>query len=345
MALSENVKSLLSEVFGDRAKESKLSPTLRGKTIVVYGTNNVGKTQQSSKFKNPIFMPFEKGMNGTSGNVVLQNTNWADVKKNIKLLSSKKMKKALDSGEQMTVIWDGFEKAGFYCQKFIEEKYDVFDIAEGNGGYGLWKQYEKEFWMEVDQLLAIGYTVVFIGHIATNKELGDILYPAGDKRCVKPIVDNADIVAYIHPNGVDDVGKEIPSSAYLVQTDKFYGRSRFTYVDKYIPKFTAENLEKAIVDGIKKELEIKGETAVDYDEQQKIYEGEEITYDQLIEDIKQAYLKLRELESLEAYDEIVSEHLGEGKLVSEASKKQLQPLMCIKDDLIDKIHELESEQE
>lgn len=343
MALSENVKNLLSEVFGDRAKESKLSANLRGKVIVLYGTNNVGKTKQSSNFKNPIFMPFEKGMSGTSGNMVLQNTNWADVRKNIKLLSNEKMIEALETGEQMTVIWDGFEKSGFYCQKYIEEKYNIFDIAEGNGGYGLWKQYEKEFWMEVDKLLAIGYTVVFIGHITTNKDLGGILYPAGDKRCVKPIVDNADIVAYLNPNGVDESGKEIPSSANLIQTDEFFGRSRFPYVDKYIPVFSAENLEKAIIEGIEKQIEIEGGEDVDFKEQQEIYQGEEITHEELIEDIKQSYLKLQELKSLNVYDEIVSEYLGEGVLVSEASKKQIQPLMCIKDDLIDKIQELKSE--
>jgi len=344
MALSENVKGLLSEVFGNRAKESKLSASLRGKTIVLYGTNNVGKTKQSSNFKNPIFMPFEKGMGGTSGSMVLQNANWADVKKNTKLLSSKKMKSLLGTGEQMTVIWDGFEKAGFYCQKFIEEQYDVFDIAEGNEGYGLWKQYEKEFWMEVDKLLSIGYTVVFIGHITTNKELGDILYPAGDKRCVKPIVDNADIIAYLNPNGVDENNKEIPSSAYLVQTNKFFGRSRFPYVAKYIPEFSAENLEKAIVEGIKKQIEIEGGEDVAFEEQQQIYEGDESTYETLVEDIKQAYLEMKELDALEIYDEIVSKHL-KGKLVSEASKDQLQPLICIKDSLVEEIEELKSEQE
>lgn len=130
MALSQDVANLFGNVFGNTAKISKISPDLRGKSIVIYGGNNVGKTRQASQFKNPVFMPFEKGMNATTGALVLQNANWADTKRNIKKLSSKKFIKALESGEQITVIWDGFERAGFYCQRYIEQKYDAFDIAD-----------------------------------------------------------------------------------------------------------------------------------------------------------------------------------------------------------------------
>jgi hypothetical protein len=341
VSISDSLKGLLAETFQERAKVSRISPDLRGKTIVLYGGNNVGKTTQASKFKNPIFMPFEKGMNATSGAVVLENTNWADVKRNIKTLSGRKWKELLKK-EQITVIWDGFERAGFYCQRYIESKYDAFDIADARNGFGAWQQYEKEIWTEIDKLLSIGYTVVFIGHEEVNKKKGDKIFPKGDSRTVSPIVDNADIVVYIESNGVDEDGNVIPSSGYMYETDDFFGRSRFHYVNPVLEHFTAENLEEAIIEGIKKQLEIDGVEGVDFDEQQQIYnKSEEVTYESLLTDIHELYTALKELEDLEFYEEAVSKHLGEGVRVSEATKRQIEPLICIKDELTDRLEELE----
>ena len=42
---------------------SVVAKGLEGKVIMIYGGNNVGKTTQAARFKNPVFMPFEKGMN------------------------------------------------------------------------------------------------------------------------------------------------------------------------------------------------------------------------------------------------------------------------------------------
>lgn len=340
MAISNKITELLGKTFGDRAKESRISPDLKGKTIVIYGGNNVGKTTQASKFKNPIFMPFEKGMNAISGAVVLQNSSWADVKRNITTLSSNQWKTMLKEEEQITVIWDGFERAGFYCQKYIEQKYDAFDIAEAKGGFGAWKQYEKEFWTEVDKLLAIGYTVVFIGHEALNKKKGDKFFPKGDDRCVSPIVDNADVVVYVRANGVDENGEEIMSSGYLVETDDFFGRCRFPYVEKYIEEFSADNLEKEIVKGIKKQLKEEGIEAATYEEQQEIYQGEEVSHTDVLAQIKSLCLKCKELEILGFYEEVSAKHLGEGVKVSETSQKQIEPLICIREELQAKINEM-----
>jgi hypothetical protein len=345
MAISNEIAGLFKEQFKENVKISRISPDFRGKSIVIYGGNNVGKTKQASRFKNPVFMPFEKGMNGISGSLVLRNANWADVKSNIKKLSSRKFLNALKSGEQITVIWDGFERAGFYCQRYIEQKYDAFDVADARGGFGAWSQYEKEFWSEVDKLLSLGYTVVFIGHADINKAKKDRLFPKGDKRCVSPIVDNADITVYVESNGVDDKGNEILSSGYMYENDEFFGRCRFEYVDTYIKEFTAENFEKAIVDGINKQLEVEGEEGVSFEEQQEIYSGEDVDHPELVEQIKQLYLEMKTLDILGDYEEIVAEYLGEGIKVSETSTKQIEPLICIREALQEVIDDVKAEED
>ncbi len=347
MALSNEVANLFNEAFRDKVKISRISPDLRGKSIVIYGGNNVGKTTQAAKFKNPVFMPFEKGMNAISGALVLQNANWADVKNNIKKLSSRKFTNVLKSGEQITIVWDGFERAGFYCQRYIEQKYNAFDVADARGGFGAWTQYEKEFWTEVDKLLNLGFTIVFVGHadIGGNKKNKDQIYPKGDKRCVAPIVDNADIVIYVEANGVNEDGQEIPSSAYLVETNDYFARSRFTYVKDVIEEFTAENFEKVIVDGIKEQLEIEGEDGVSFEEQQSIYSGEDVDHPELVEQIKKLYLEMKDLNILNDYEEIIEEYLGEGIKVSETSTKQIEPLICIREALQEVIDDIKIDAE
>lgn len=286
-------------------------------------------------------MPFEKGMGAIGGAMVLENTSWSDVKRNINTLSGRKYKELLKQ-EQITVIWDGFERAGFYCQRYIEGKYDAFDIADARNGYGAWQQYEKEFWSEVDKLLSIGYTVVFIGHESPNKNKKDKLFPKGDTRVVSPIVDNADIVVYVEANGVDEEGNEIMSSGYMYETDEFFGRCRFPFVDPVIEEFTAENFERQVVEGIKKQLEIEGDEGVDFEEQQKIYtKSKEDTFDSLIEEIRELFNKLRKYDDLDFYEEVVAKHLGDGVRVSEATPRQMEPLTVIRDELIARLEELE----
>lgn len=345
MALSNEIAGLFQQEFKGKAKVSRISADLRGKSIVFYGGNNVGKTTQAASLKNPVFMPFEKGMNAISGALVLQNKSWADVKSNIKKLSGQKFLDVLKKGEQITVIWDGFERAGFYCQKYIEQRYDANDIADARGGFGAWSQYEKEFWTEVDKLLGLGYTVVFIGHADINKAKKDKLFPKGDKRCVAPIVDNADIVVYIEANGVTDKGEEILSSGYMVETSDFFGRCRFPYVDTVIKEFTAENFENTIIDGIQKQLEIEGDSGVSFEEQQEIYEGEEIDHPTLLNDIRDLQKEMKKLDILDKYEPIVAEYLGEGIRVSETSEKQIEPLILIKEMLQEKVNEAKGSEE
>ena len=343
MALDKEIAELFQKEFRGDARISRVSEDLRGKAIVIYGGNNLGKSLQASKLPNPVFMPCEKGLNAINGAMVLKTTSWSTLKKNGKKLSSKKFTDALDKGAQITIIIDGFENIGKYCKAFLCSKYDVSTIKDANGGYGAWEEYENLVWGFVDNLLGLGYTVVFIGHEKFDSKK-DKFVINGDERNIKPIRDNADIVCYLESNGLAEDGTPIHSSAYLAESKDFFARTRFNYMDTYIEDFTAENLESTIVDGIKKQNKEEGYDSVTFSEQQEIYEDEDITYEEVIQQIKDLYLEFSKTEELEdVYMDIVEESLGKGIAVSEATSKQLEALICIRDDLQEKLEEIEQE--
>jgi hypothetical protein len=316
---------------------SVVAKGLEGKTIMIYGGNNLGKTKQSTRMKKPFYLPFEKGVNAISGVPFVPINSWADFKKVNKQLTSVA---TVDKAKEMynTIIFDEVEASAKYCQKYINGVYGVSRLKDGNEGFGLWKEYETEYWTEINQLVGAGYTVVFIAHETESKD--GAIFPKGDKRAVAPIIDNCDIVVYLHSNGVDEDGKVINSSGYLAQTDKYFARSKFDYIDTKIDNFTAENLENAIIQAIERQEKAEGVKAVSFQEQKIIYESEKIDFDVLMADIGKVGEKFINSNKTNELVDIVEKHLGKGKKVSECTKLQVEVVSIILNDLVDKAKEL-----
>lgn len=315
---------------------SVIAKGLEGKVITIYGSNNLGKTKQATRMEKPFYLGFEKGIRAISGIPFLPINNWTDFKKINKQLTNPK---TLDQakGLYQTIIFDEVYTSALYCQDFLCKKHGVETIGDGNGGYGLWKEYETEFWTEIDKLLGTGYTLVFISHQEETKEGKAI--PKGDKRSIKPIIDNSDIVVYLTSNGVDEERNVIKSSAWFAETDEFFARSRFDYIDTYLPEFTAENLEKVIAVAIERQEEAEGIKAVSYEEQNERYKSDALNYDDLMEQIVDAGGKLAEAERLDELTEVVEKHLGVGKKVTECKKSQVQLMSLILEDLLELLSE------
>jgi hypothetical protein len=309
---------------------SVVAKGLEGKVITIYGSNNLGKTKQATRMKKPFYLGFEKGIRAISGIPFLPINNWRDFKKINKQLTDPK---TLEQAKQLyqTIIFDEVYTSALYCQDFLCKKHGVESVGEGNNGYGLWKEYESEFWTEIDKLLGTGYTLVFISHQEETKEGKAI--PKGDKRSIKPIIDNSDIVVYLTSNGVDEDKNVIKSSAWFAETDEFFARSRFDYIDTYLPEFTAENLEKVIATAIERQEEAEGVKAVSYEEQNERFKSDALNYDDLMEQINEVGSQLVENEMLEDLQYVVEKHLGVGKKVSECKKTQVQSMALILDDL------------
>lgn len=314
---------------------SVVAKGLEGKTILVYGGNNLGKTLQATRMKKPFYLPFEVGIRAISGIPFLPINKWSDFKKINKQLTDPKN---LDKVKEMysTIIFDEVFTAARYCQDYLCKKHGVETIGEGNNGYGLWKEYETEFWVEFDKLAKAGYTLVFIGHEQFDKETNKIV-PKGDARSMQVVRDNADIVIYLTSNGVDENGKVIKSTGWLAETDKFFARSRFDYIDTIIPEFTAENLEKVVAEAIIRQEQAEGITAVSYEEQRETLASEVLDFEKLKTETTEL---LNELANSGEHDveellDLVAKHLGKGKKVSETKPHQAEVLSVLFDDLTD----------
>lgn len=309
---------------------SVIAKGTEGKVITIYGSNNLGKSKQSSRMSKPLYLPFEKGLNAIAGVKFMPINSWGDFKKVNKQLS-KNVEKAKEMYQ--TIVVDEVDAFAKYATKYVCNQYNVDRIKDGNDGYGLWQEYETEVWDEINKLISNGFTVIFIAHAKEDKS-GKI-YPKGDKRALAPVIDNSDIVVYLESNGVDEERNVIKSSAWLAETDKFFARSRFDYIDTYIEEFTAENLNRAIKEAVERQESAEGIKSVTYEQQKEVNSSESQDFDSLMSSIKETGKKLNAEGKLEILNEVVEKHLGKDKKVTECTPKQLDVMSVILDDLND----------
>ena len=216
------------------------------------------------------------------------------------------------------------------CQKSICSKFDVSDIADVPHGKG-WSAYKKEMHSLVTDIVSQGFTIVFIGHTTENKD-GYSTF-AVDDRVAKPIKDVSDIVCFLTSNGVDENNQVIPSSAWFAETDKFFARSRFDYMDNYLEVFSAQNLIEAIRVGIERQIEAENAQVTDFDGQQEMYTSTfTMSFEETIEAIREQYMTLNDMDKLDNFQVVVERHLGDTP-VSEAKPSQLENLQAIYEEL------------
>lgn len=166
------------------------------------------------------------------------------------------------------------------------------------------------------------------------------MYPKGDKRSVDPVRDFVDYVIYVKSNGVDEDGKVIPSSAYLAETNEFFARSRFETTPTYLPVWSAEALEEAVNIGIQGLVDKTGIDAVTFDVQKEMNTTVKYDFDEVMDKLMAVGQKFADADKMDELTEIVEATLGVGRKVSQCTKKQLDALVIILDDLTDRAKEL-----
>lgn len=320
---------------------SVVAKGLEGKVILLVGSNSVGKTRQATRMKKPFVLAFEKGINAISGVPYANVEKWSDFKKVNRQLTGKDKEKARETYD--TVIFDTVEAAALMNEKYIAGQHGATDIASGNGGYGLWKQLEAEFYEQIALLTGAGYTVVFIGHVERDRETEQMI-PKGDKRSMGIVRDIADIVVYLESNGVDEDGNVIKSTGYVRETPEYFARSRFDLMPNVIDPFTAENLEEAIKIGIEREEEAGG-TTVSYDDFVEQNKGEKLIFSELKERIIKMGQAFNEIGEVEVYTQALADTFNSGEYIhtDDLSEKQVEAMSVFIDEMTEKYQELASE--
>lgn len=316
---------------------------LEGKIILLAGSNSVGKTKQATQMSKPYVLAFEKGLNAISGVPYANIEKWADFRKVNKQLTGKDKDKARENFD--TIIFDTVEAAALMNEKYVAGQHGAPDIASGNGGFGLWKNLEAEFYEQIALLTGAGYTVVFISHVATDRDTGQIV-PKGDKRSIGIVRDIADIIVYLESNGVDEDGNVVLSTGYVRETPEYFARSRFDLMPNVIDPFTAENLKDAIITGIERE-EQAGGTTVSYDEFVEQNTNDKLVFSELQDKLNNMGKAYMEAEILDVFTEAMADTFGGGEpiKVGELNDKQVEAISVFIDDMTDKYKELTEEQE
>lgn len=312
---------------------SVVAKGLEGKVITLYGGNNLGKTLQATRMGKPLYFPLEKGLNAIAGVPFLPTNSWAEFVKWTKKLA-KEREKAKEVYQ--TIIIDSLDAFAKYATRYVCNQYGVNRIKDGNDGFGLWTEYATEVWEAVDRLVGLGMTVVFIAHAQEDKQ--GKMRPKGDARTLAPVIDNSDIVMYLHTNGVDEEGQVIKSSGYLAETEHYFARSRFSYIDTYLPEFTAENLSDAIKRAIEKQEEADGLSAVSYDEQQAVFASTNtISFEELKQNTMDLMGKLASTPDpdIATLTEIMEKYMGKDKKLSDARPIQQEALSLLHDELVE----------
>lgn len=317
---------------------SVVAKGLEGKVILLVGSNSVGKTRQATRMKKPFVLAFEKGINAISGVPYANVEKWSDFKKVNKQLTGKDKDKAREAYD--TIIFDTVDAAALMNEKYVAGQHGATDIASGNGGYGLWKQLEAEFYEQVALLTGAGYTVVFIGHVERDKDTEQMI-PKGDKRSMGIVRDIADIVVYLESNGVDEEGNVIKSTGYVRETPEYFARSRFDLMPNVIDPFTAENLEEAIRIGIEREEEAGG-TTVSYDEFVEQNTGETLVFSELKERIIKMGQAFHSVGEVDVFTEALADTFNSGNYIhtDDLNDKQVEAMSIFIDEMTDKYKEL-----
>lgn len=316
---------------------SVVADGLEGKTIMIYGGNNLGKTYVATRLSKPFFIACESGLNAISGVRYNRVNSWADFKKLVRQFTSKS---TVDRAREMydTIVIDEVYASSLFCQDYVIATYGegALSLGDSQGKVNLYQMYEQEYFKAINQLLSCNYTVVFIGH-AVEKD--GYVSPKGDKRCLEPILNNCDFVIYLKSNGVDENGQVIHSSGYLAETNQFFARSRFEHCPTYIEDFTAENLIATVKQAVQNEKE-SGATVVSYDEQKAQNMTDSLSYEELMQALAEAGQRFINNGYGDLLTEMIEDVLGKGKKVSQCTKKQTDAMNIILDNLKEKAEEL-----
>lgn len=121
------------------APKSIIANGLEGKILLIYGTNNSGKTYQATRLEKPLVLACEIGLNGIDGVPYLPITNWSSFRSSIKQLTGAQIDKAKEL--YSTIIVDEVYASSIYCQDYICQTHGdgALTMADGDSKHNLYQ--------------------------------------------------------------------------------------------------------------------------------------------------------------------------------------------------------------
>lgn len=319
-------------------EEVKFETGIKGKKILLYGCNDVGKTKQMSKMPKPFLIMTESG--GSAVDCPKEPCDdWRHFKEIIDdLTSSKTLEKRREQVE--TIIIDTAENLVAQSERAVCNQFGVRDLSEIQGRQNGYKIARTDFELQINRLTSKGFCVVFIAH-EERVELEDevtgetytFVQPKGtsnEKSSMRMLRDLTDFCIYLRPNGIDkETYKTILSTAICRRTKNVFARSRFD-IQTFIDPFTANGLIEAIDAAVKKSAEEEGVEIAEFIEKKSKY-----TRDDYVEIITPYVQKLWEV-CADEVTSIIEAQLGEGRKISEAKDTEMVALDNIYNNLVTK---------
>lgn len=323
--------------FKEKLKEEvKFDDGIRGKKILLYSTNDTGKTYQACHLPKPFLIMTEAG--GSAVNVPKEDCTdkWSHFKEIVDDLC----KNAEEYKDDLTtVIIDTADNLVALSEKAVCAEFGARDLSEINGKLNGYNIARKDFSTQINRLTAKGYCCVFICHEETINLVDDITgeeYPfiqpkgsSNEKSSLRMLRDLCDFTIYLRPNGIDkNTYETIPSTGICKRTKNVFARSRFA-IQTFIDPFTADNLVKAIEDAVRKSAELEG-AEIGF-----VNPRAEYTKEDYFEIIKPYVQRLYEV-CPDEINVIIESELGEDKKVTEATDDDIVALDNIYNKLVTK---------
>ena len=316
-------------------EENKFDDGIEGRTLLLYSTNDTGKTYQAAHFPKPFLIETEMG--GGAVNCPKQEVVKWSLFKDIVDDLVKNRENYRD--ELQTVIIDTAENLVKLSEQAVCNEFGVRDLSEITGKMNGYLICRNDFQMQINKLLSVGYTIIFIAHEekveAEDEVTGEtynFLIPKGtsnEKSSMRLLRDMCDFTIYLKPNGIDkETYETIPSTAICKRTKNVFARSRFA-IQTIVDPFTAEGLIKAIEDAVKKSAKNEGA---------KIGKAKKVkkeTKEDYFDKIKPYMERLWEKDS-DFVSGVLENELGEGRKLSSATDDELVALDNIYNQLVTK---------
>lgn len=323
-----------------------VSSDLTGKSFLIYGDCKSGKTTVACQFPKPLLLAFEKGYGMLAGVQKISINRWGDALKVQKQLvqDARKVEEGkADHTQFKTIIIDTLDILNIQLEQYICDNFQADSlngIPWGNGHKAL----SVEFINMANELMQVGYTVIFISHAeqktmtAPNGETYIRIQPSIPARLSATVERMVDIVAYAEP--VVDADGSSHTELVVRGSRTIAAGSRYKYMSPRFP-FTIEAIQEEIEKAVAKELEAKGMKSPEKAENVHAVNEDSASYEDLINRIKELNKVFRKNDKNDAYTAIIEKRLGTGKLVKDCSERQTDVLSVIVDDLEDKLQELD----